>query len=430
MTMKKQLMQNFKKTMTAALAGISLVACGRMAPELTLSAPSNTLPTAAVSRLNRASAARAQYVPGQVIVSFKTRTHPTLLQQFAQAHGLRLLKVSPMGEALYQQLNPAMATAQVMNSLKQDPYVQYAGPNPVYTNKFTVNDPRSSEQKGLGIIGMGKAWDLSLGDPRVIIAVIDSGADLSHPDLRANLVSGYNVLSQGQTPPQDDNGHGTHASGIAAAVGDNREGVSGTCPRCKLMPVKALDAEGAGNAFDVAIGIVWAVDHGAQVINMSLGGPQSDPTLERAVRYAFSRNVPVVVAAGNESTNELRYPAAIPGVISVGAVDNSRQLAGFSNFGSWVSVVAPGVQILSTMPQTSVYMTQNEGYQTQYDFMDGTSMAAPIVAGLVGLIRSRHPQLTPAQIKTRLEGTAIDLGAPGFDEQFGNGMIDGPRALL
>jgi thermitase len=424
--MKKTSLQALKKSLTV-LSVLALSACSRY-PVAGLSAPSRAM--AVNPTLNRASTSRLpQTVPGQLVISFKNRPTTAFLQQFGQVNGLRLLKISPMGDVLFQQTSQ-IATAQVMSRLKQDPYVQYAGPNPIYRNQFTVNDPRSADQKGLGIIGMGKAWDLSLGDPRVVIAVIDSGADLEHPDLKANLVQGYNVISQGSTPPQDDNGHGTHASGIAAAVGDNREGVAGTCPRCKLMPVKALDSEGAGNAFDVAIGIVWAVDHGAQVINMSLGGPQSDPTLERAVRYAFSRNVPVIVAAGNETTSELRYPAAIAGVISVGAVDNNRQLASFSNFGSWVSVVAPGVQILSTMPTRSVFMTENEGYQTRYDFMDGTSMAAPIVAGLVGLIRSRHPELTPAQIKTRLEGTAIDLGTPGFDTQFGNGMINAPRALL
>ncbi len=424
--MKKTTLKTLQKT-ASLLSVLALAACSRY-PVATLSAPGRALPVNP-SRVNSASARLPQTVPGQVVVNFKTRPSTTLIQQFSRAHGLRLLKSSPMGDMLFQQTTQ-VATAQVMGRLKQDPYISYAGPNPIYRHNFTVNDPRSAEQKGLGIIGMGKAWDISLGDPRVVIAVIDSGADLDHPDLKPNLVQGYNVISQGATPPQDDNGHGTHASGIAAAAADNREGVAGTCPRCKLMPVKALDAEGAGNAFDVAIGIVWAVDHGAQVINMSLGGPQSDPTLERAVRYAFSRNVPVIVAAGNETTSELRYPAAIAGVISVGAVDNNRQLASFSNFGSWVTLVAPGVQILSTMPTKSVFMTENEGYNTRYDFMDGTSMAAPIVAGLVGLMRSRHPNLTPAQIKSRLEGTTIDLGTPGFDTSFGHGMINAPRALL
>jgi thermitase len=426
---KRSVLKALTRTLVTGLTLLSstaLSACNRTPASLGLTAPAQS--QALTPRLNRASAARTQFAPGQIVVNFKNRPTPAFLQQFARVNGLRLLKVSPIGEALFQQAgaDPSMAIAR----LRQDAYVQYAGPNPIYRHQFTVNDPRSAEQKGLGIIGMGKAWDLSLGDPRVVIAVIDSGADLNHPDLRPNLVAGYNVISQGQTPPQDDNGHGTHASGIAAAATDNRDGIAGTCPRCKLMPIKALDAEGAGTAFDVALGLVWAVDHGAQVVNMSLGGPQSDPTLERAVRYALNRNVPVVVAAGNESTSELRYPAAINGVISVGAVDNNRELAGFSNFGSWVTVVAPGVQILSTMPLNSVFMTNNEGYKTGYDFMDGTSMAAPIVAGLVGLMRSRHPQLTPAQIKNRLEGTAIDLGAPGFDEQFGHGMINGPRALL
>jgi thermitase len=422
------LKQSLKTSLLATLAVVAsgtLTACNRM-NALNVTQPSVAAQTRAPQR---AASQAASYVPGQVVVQFRSRPTTAVLQQFAAQNALQPVRVSPMGSVLFRQLNTRATTQTVMENIKRSPIVEYTHPNTRYRRFFTVNDPRSAEQSGLAIIGAAKAWDLTMGDPRVIIAVIDSGADLQHPDLQANLTTGYNVLNQGQ-PPQDDNGHGTHASGIAAAVGDNRTGVTGSCPRCKLMPIKALDAEGSGTGFDVGVAVVWAVDNGATVINMSLGGETSDPTLERAVKYALSRNVSVVVAAGNNATDVPMYPAALPGVISVGSVTVSRERSDFSNYGNWVSVMAPGSGILSTMPTTPVFMTTNEGKLNDYDLMDGTSMAAPMVAGVVGLIKSRHPNLSPAQIKARLEGTAIDLGAPGFDAQFGNGMIDAFKAVL
>ena len=426
--MSKTLKTSLLATLAVVMSG-TLTSCNKI-----FNTPATLTRAAGIkapSQLSRSSARPSQtgYVPGQVVVQFRSRPNPAYLQQFAQQNGLQPLRVSQMGSVLFRQLRN-VSPQLTMQSLSQNPMVEYSHPNRLYRRHFTINDPRSAEQSGLAIIGAAKAWDLSLGDPRVIISVVDSGADLNHPDLKANLVPGYNVLSQGQTPPQDDNGHGTHASGIAAAVGDNRTGVAGACPRCKLMPVKALDSEGSGTGFDVAVGVVWAVDNGAGVINMSLGGEESDPTLERAVKYALSRNVAVVVAAGNEATDKPMYPAALPGVISVGSVTTQRTRSDFSNYGTWVSVMAPGSGILSTMPMSAVFMTTNEGYKNEYDLMDGTSMASPMVAGVVGLIKSRHPNLTPAQIKARLEGTAIDLGNPGFDPEYANGMIDAFRAVL
>lgn len=433
----KSLLKSSLSAALVLLAGSSLTGCGRT-PLLR----SPYLPTLNQPLTFRQQTASASEIPGQIVVQFRSRLNPALLQQFAQQNSLQALRVSPAGAVLFRQLNASRSTQSLSQTLSRQSMVEYSHPNRRLRRFFTVNDPRSAEQSGLAIIGSAKAWDISLGDPRVTIAIVDSGADLSHPDLKANLVPGYNVLTQGKTPPQDDNGHGTHASGIAAAVGDNRLGVTGACPRCKLMPVKVLDDKGDGNSFDAAVGIVWAADNGASVINLSLGGDESDPTLERAVKYALSRNIAVVAAAGNgvetQTANGVEligvdkpmYPAALPGVISVGAVDLQRQRTRFSNFGSWVTIMAPGQQILSTMPQSPVFMTTNESYLNEYDVMDGTSMASPMVAGIIGLMKSRNPQLNPAQIKAKLEGTAIDLGQPGFDTDTAHGMIDAFRAVL
>lgn len=438
--MSKTSFRNLFRKSLQGLLGLTLLAstaaCNRFAdfPGAQYPQPGQSLngfsPNPGLTQGVRGASRASARIADQVVVQFNNQPNPVFLQQFAQQNGLQLLRVSPMGTALFRTLNQGMSSAQVMQSLRSNQMVAYSHPNTLYRSRFTVNDPRSSEQYGPAIIGAAKAWDITMGSPNVVIAIIDSGIDLQHPDLRANLVQGYNVLSQGQTPPQDDNGHGTHAAGIAAAVADNGLGVAGTCPRCKLMPLKVLDANGSGTGFDVALAVVWAVDNGAQVINMSLGGEESDPTLERAVKYALARGVSVVVAAGNESTDTPMYPAALPGVISVGSVDSYRSRSSFSNFGNWISVVAPGSSILSTMPMGSVSMTTRDGYRTEYDVMDGTSMAAPMVAGVVGLMRSRYPQLNPEQIKARLEGTAIDLGNAGFDNEFGNGMVDAFRAVM
>ena len=428
-------LQTTKRLLSIGLSAAMLMAmssCRRSAGPAGLSAgpgSSSASRSGAVTTFRGVRNVGISYAAGEVVVQFRQRPTQAFLQQFAVQNGLQFLRMSNIGAGLFMQLNPAMNMNSTIQTLRNNPLVTNASPNTLYRRQFTINDPRASEQTGLAIIGAGKAWDLSVGSPNVTIAVIDSGVDLQHPDLQPNLVPGYNAIKPGQ-PPQDDNGHGTHAAGIAAAAGDNGKGVTGACPHCKLMPVKALDAQGSGTGFDVAMGLVWAVDNGAQIVNMSLGGEVSDETLERAVKYALSRNVVVVVAAGNESTDTPMYPAAIPGVISVGSVDMQRQLSSFSNFGSWVSVVAPGSQILSTMPVSSSYMTENEGFQSEYDLMDGTSMASPMVAGIVGLIKSRHPNLTPAQVKQRLEGTAIDLGEPGFDSSYANGMVDAFRAVL
>lgn len=432
--MKKAVRTLFKRGLVALTALSSLSACNAISLNMSQSYGSG-LSHRLGSAMTRSSSPKrvvksskaANVIPDQVVVQFRTPPHPSFLQQYAQRHNLQVLRVSPLGTVLFRQLGGINTQVQSLNSSNM---VAYSHKNTVYRRFFTVNDPRSAEQSGLAVIGMGKAWDITLGDPNVVIAIIDSGVDLKHPDLQSNLTAGFNVLSNGQTPPQDDNGHGTHAAGIAAAATDNNTGVAGACPRCKIMPIKALDQEGAGTGFDVAMAVVWAVDNGAKIINMSLGGPESDLTLERAVQYALSRGVSVVVAAGNENTDTPMYPAALPGVISVGSVDTSKKRSSFSNYGTWVSVMAPGSGILSTMPMNSVFMTSNEGYLNEYDLMDGTSMAAPMVAGVLGLIKSRHPQLSPAQLKARLEGSSIDLGAPGYDAEFGNGMVDAPRAIL
>ncbi|HEY7422604.1 MAG TPA: S8 family peptidase [Gaiellaceae bacterium] len=237
-------------------------------------------------------------------------------------------------------------------------------------------DPLWPHQWGPARIGAPAVWKLTKGSPRVVIAMLDTGVDPSQPDLRQDLVPGYDAVN-GDDDPSDDNGHGTRTAGIAGAREDNGVGISGICPGCSIMPVKVLAANGSGTGFQIASGITWAADHGASIISMSLGGTQSDP-IAAAVRYAEAKGVLVVAAAGNGGGSQLFYPAADPGVLSVAGTNPDDQLYPWSNRGSWVSVAAPGCDLT----------TYDSG---GFGGFCGTSASAPVVAGLAGLALSYSP---------------------------------------
>ena len=210
------------------------------------------------------------------------------------------------------------------------------------------NDPlwTSTQASYLSPLRLDRAWDLGRGTG-VTVAVVDSGTDLSHPDLAGQLVSGYNVLAPGR-PPQDDFGHGTLVSGTVAARTNNGAGGVGVAPGAKVMPIKVLNSVGAGTDADIAIGINWARTHHAKVINLSLGGSFDDPMLAQAVHNAIAADVVVVAAAGNDSAETVEFPAAYPGVVAVSATDHAGALASFSSFGWRIDVAAPGLDITST----------------------------------------------------------------------------------
>ncbi|WP_438351653.1 S8 family peptidase [Paenibacillus sp. FA6] len=274
----------------------------------------------------------------------------------------------------------------------------------------------SKYQWNLPAIETNKAWDLSKGSADVIIAVVDTGVDLAHPDLKGNLVDGYNVVDPSK-PPTDDVGHGTHVSGIIGAVVNNNEGVAGISWYNKVMPVKALDSSGAGTTYSVAEGIIWAADHGAKVINMSLGNYADSEFLHDAIKYAYNRDIVIVAATGNDNTERPGYPAAYPEVFSVSATDSDMKRASFSNYGDYIDVVAPGTSIAST------YL------DNQYAALSGTSMASPHVAALAGLIRSRNPNLNNEEVMDLMRESVVDLGDKGRDKYFGYGQVDIYKAL-
>jgi thermitase len=373
------------------------------------------------------STVSANAVKGQYVLKFKQKLDTNSVLQIAQSANAEVVKFATRMSSAVIEFSQT-PSEEVLQTLRANSVVEFVEPNYKITNKYTMSDPRTRDQQGLAVANLAKAWDITFGDPKIVIAVVDTGIDLKHPDLKNKLVEGYNVITQGKTPPMDDNGHGTHASGIAAAESNNKIGIAGVAPKCKLMPIKALDAKGSGDIFNVALGLIWAVDHGARVLNLSLGGPKNE-TLKRAVDYALAKNVVVVTAMGNDGKNSKAYPAAFPGVISVGAVDFDKQKADFSNFGDWISVAAPGVQIMSTMPTYKTTMTEFEK-EEGYDYLDGTSMACPIVAGIAALVLSRNPGYTPAEVKERIQSTATDVGKKGYDNEYGYGVVNAAKAIL
>jgi subtilisin family serine protease len=308
----------------------------------------------------------------------------------------------------------------------------------VYTTETIPNDPHWSQQYGPARIQAPQAWSVAAGDPSVIVAVIDSGIDWHHPDLAAKIwtnpgevagtgrdddangyvddVRGWN-FAYGNNDPYDDNGHGTHVAGIAAAASNNTLGIAGMAWGAQLMPLKVLQASGAGYDFHVAEAIVYAAKNGAQVINMSLGGATLGQVVEDAVDFAYERGVVLVAAAGNQGQATPLYPAAYEKVIAVTATDAQNQRAPYANYGAGVELAAPGSGIYSTLPDAA------------YGMMWGTSMAAPHVAGAAALLAGRPRFDSPALIREALQASALDLGEPGRDPFFGHGLVQVYDAL-
>ncbi|NYF56557.1 S8 family serine peptidase [Micromonospora purpureochromogenes] len=278
----------------------------------------------------------------------------------------------------------------------------------------------AGSQSYLNTVRLPQAWDVSKGSTSQIIAVVDTGVDGLHPDLQGVTVDGYNAITGAAVAAgtnSDDNGHGSMVAGIAAANTSNGTGIAGAAWTGRVMPVKVLGADGRGTDSTIAAGITWAADHGATIVNLSLGGPADSAVLHDAVRYATDKGVLVVVAAGNYGSGLRLYPAAYPEVLAVGATDSAGNLTDFSSWGDHVDVAAPGFDILST--------SRNQAYAVG----DGTSFAAPIVAGAAALVRTANPSWTPEQVIGRLRSTARDAGPRGIDPYYGYGVLDAYHAM-
>ncbi|MCX7852973.1 MAG: S8 family serine peptidase, partial [Caldilineales bacterium] len=310
----------------------------------------------------------------------------------ATARGARVLRHDPVLRMVVLAV-PAEATG-LPATLRQQEGVRYVEKDALVFAAFTPNDPAYNNPSlvyGPQYINAPTAWDYTLGSPDIIIAVVDTGVDGTHQEFVGRMVPGWDFVNN-DPDPSDDHGHGTHVAGIAAAGTNNGVGIAGIAGQSRLMSVKVLNASGVGFLSDVGAGIRWAVDHGARVINLSLGGSIDGTVMRDAVAYAVAQGAVVVAAAGNEGTAEPRYPSSYDNVIAVGAITYQWQRWSISNYGVNVDFMAPGSTVYSTYWQS--------GQTNSYRFMNGTSMAAPHVSGLVALMLSLNPNLTLAQVRS------------------------------
>jgi subtilisin family serine protease len=287
-----------------------------------------------------------------------------------------------------------------------------------YYKPLALDDPKVTDQYQIDLLHLAKAQALA-GKSKVIVAVIDQGIDSNHPDLKDRLLPSYNVVNP--INPGAPDIHGTHVAGIIAADKGNGIGGYGVNPNAKILPIDVFDRQGDASDYAIAQGILYAINNGAKVINLSLGSSMPSPLIEEAIKKAIAKNVTVVAAAGNSGDETLSYPAAYEGVLSVGAIDKEKKLASYSSFGTSIDVVAPGDEIYST-----IYEYEKK---SSYRKLSGTSMASPMVAGAASLLLTKYPKLTPFQVEYILEHTAEDLGDKGFDIKYGNGLIN-PLAAL
>ncbi|HEY9898093.1 MAG TPA: S8 family serine peptidase [Pantanalinema sp.] len=435
-----------------------------------------------------ASRSASPQVEGELIVKFKAETGQSEREALRLTHGVQQVDaILPDTERWTIQGDAAA----LRSALSRHEAFEYAEPNYVRRTQAYAPSEASSQyqwylraQRG---IDMNAAWNstsfatASQASPPgkgVTVAVVDTGVDASHPDLAPNIarvpagifenypklstrvastsegapfyideVEGDTTLGTGNTPYafKDGNGHGTHVAGILGAAGDNG-GMVGVAPGVSILPVKVMRADGSGSDFAIAQGLKDAADAGADVINLSVGGPEPSQLLADVLAYDMAKGVTVVIASGN-GYGAVYYPAAYAGVICVGATSgkegSATSIPGYSNRGPEVSLVAPGGSsgvgdaskfndgIYSTLPTYSFY--ESGRLPLNYGVLSGTSMATPVVSGVAALViadaRARGQSLSPSQVRARLIATAKPLSAGGFSNETGYGLVDPLKAL-
>lgn len=342
----------------------------------------------------------------------------------------------------------------VAREFQQSQDIVWAQPNYIYKIQSTPNDTfYSDKQWNMPMIQFNEVWSYINGNSNVVISVIDTGVDLTHPDLKESVwvnlneipnnnqdddsngyvddVSGWNFVAN-TNDPSDDNLHGTHVSGIAAAQTNNQEGIAGVGSSCSIMALKAGDKFGSFTSLSISEAITYAINNGSNILNLSFGAKKSkvpqEQLLKDSIDTALANNCLVVCAAGNISLdiNDNEYiPAFYDGVITVSAVRETGLFAdGYSNFGNRVDISAPGGALIAGEPEKDIYSTVPQGaFFTPYFNNAGTSMAAPHISGTIGLLMSIYPSLTPDQIKEALFNSAEDIGDTGKDTLYGYGLL-------
>lgn len=359
-----------------------------------------------------AAAQEGAYVKGRVIVATRAGVSAEALGKALSAHGGRASRIG--GTDLHVVELPAQASeVAVKNLLNKHPLLKFAELDAILQPSGTANDPYFGSQWHLGKVNAPSAWDLSTG-ATVTIAILDSGVDASHPDLKSQLVPGWNFFHN-NSDTSDMNGHGTAVAGAAGAVTNNGAGVASIAGGAKIMPLRITDANGAATGSMVAKALTYAADRGVRVANVSYEGVPGNSTVQTAAQYMKSKGGLVIVSAGNSGAN-LNLPAETT-MIPVSATDSNDVKTSWSNFGNYVAVSAPGLNIYTT--------AKGGGYCQCW----GTSFSSPITAGTVALMMAMRPDLPNTQIESLLYATAVDLGAAGRDAYYGFGRVNAAAAV-
>jgi subtilisin family serine protease len=359
-----------------------------------------------------ARSSEGAWVKGRLLVMPNPGLSEAELRKIVRAHGAKVRKITSQG--LYAvDLPPEASEKAVAALLSNNPHIKFVEVDGYGSNDLVSNDPFMGSQWHLPKIGAPAAWDSSQGNG-VTIAILDSGVDPTHPDLKGRLVAGYNFVD-GNTNTADVFGHGTKVAGAAAASMNNAAGVASVAGLAKIMPIRVAYADGNVAWSNMAKGLTYAADRGVMIANMSFSGAAGSASVLSAAKYFKDKGGLVFVSAGN-SNKDLGY-AATDTMVILAATTQSDTKASFSNFGDHVQLSAPG---------SGIYTTVNGG---TYAAVSGTSFAAPITAGVAALVMAANPALTNAQVQTVLFNTAADLGTAGRDNYFGYGRVDAAAAV-
>jgi thermitase len=356
------------------------------------------------------------HVPGRLLAAPRSGIDNNLLERTLRLHAAVVRKhwtgiavsVLEVPEESSEAIMESLQRTGLFDYVERDQYAHTAGEIP--------NDPGFVSQWHLAKIQSSQAWSVTTGSSSVVVAVIDTGVYGTHPDLASNLTPGWNFVKS-NPDTSDLLGHGTAVAGVIAAASNNGIGVAGVSWHSRIMPLLVVDQNDLAAYSDIAEAIQYAADRGVRVINISIGGAVQSPALQSAVDYAWNKGALIFASAMNNSAPDPYYPAACNHVMAVSATDSNDHLAGFSNYGNWIAISAPGSGILTTV---------NGG---GYAYWFGTSFSSPIVAGVAALSLAVNPALTNIELVAILEKSADDIGPPGYDTSFGWGRVNALNAV-
>jgi subtilisin family serine protease len=357
---------------------------------------------------------QAAFVPGRILVQFRSKTPGFRARSIVLSHGAHVSQEIPQIGVQVVELPDGANEADSVKAFAALPEVEFAELDWLFPpDDITPNDPNYSSEWYLRTISAPAAWSVTTGSSDVIIAVIDTGVDSSHPDLSSKIVPGWNFFDNNSNT-SDVYGHGTAVAGAAAASSNNGVGVASVAWGCLIIPVRVSDTHGNASASAIANGLRWAADNGARVANISYN-VTGNATVTSAAKYFQQAGGVVTVSAGNDaafiSSQDNKY------VLTVSATDNLDNLAYYSNTGNNIDLSAPG---------SVIYTTYSGG---GYGYASGTSFSAPIVAGVAALVMSANPSLSPTKVQDILKDSADDKGAPGWDPSYGSGRVNAANAV-